>query len=345
MSCITSRSSPTASRGIPLEVRTPGYQWQIRCDRQPLDPYLTFDHIINPWGLAAFPVDVRLGEGCTMEFIIRNVGPAPATSSSRSGDGLSAATGTTRGSAGLHGGCEGHDGSTLWLPVQRTHWLGHSTGHPDTDARPHPDQPTRGRTEARSSHDVSRLRPIRGGMSYQVVTPASRAVVTPELADAIETVLERFAHQAGFTRAQPLQVAFVRGYQADSPGHREGRAVDIAAVAGQSFSAWKRQWDEALSAARRLSSVEERTAAVTSERIRNLGYRLYKALQDHGGWRVDEHGWRPYRGVVQLFGPWTAVEGPWTAMHNGNPDDSQRQRLADQAWVFAAHQDHIHVAR
>jgi hypothetical protein len=62
----------------PAQVTTPGYQWQIRCDRQPLDPYLTFDYIINPWGLAAFPVDVRLGEGCTMEFTIRNMGPAPA---------------------------------------------------------------------------------------------------------------------------------------------------------------------------------------------------------------------------------------------------------------------------
>jgi hypothetical protein len=199
-------------------------------------------------------------------------------------------------------------------------------------------------TEARRRDGVSRLRLIQGGMSYQVVTQASRAAVTPELAEALESVLERFGQQAGFTRAQPLQVAFARGYQADSPGHREGRAVDIAAVAGQSFRAWKRQWDEALSSARRLSSVAERTAAVTSERIRNLGYRLYKALQDHGGWRVDEHGWRPYRGVVQLFGPWTAVEGPWKAMHRGKSDDSERQRLADQAWVFAAHQDHIHVA-
>ena len=200
------------------------------------------------------------------------------------------------------------------------------------------------RTDTRNQ-DLRRLRPVCGGMSYQVVTPASRAVVTPKLANALETVLERFARQAGFTRAKPLQVAFVRGYQGDSPGHREGRAVDIAAVAGQSFSAWKRQWDEALSAAHRLSPEEKRIAAITSERIRNLGYRLYKALQNHGGWRVDDHGWRPYRGAVQLFGPWTAIEGPWTAMNKGSPNDFQRRRLADQAWVFAAHQDHIHVAR
>ena len=39
----------------PTEVQTPGYQWQIRCDGQPRDPYLTFDRIINPWGLSGSP--------------------------------------------------------------------------------------------------------------------------------------------------------------------------------------------------------------------------------------------------------------------------------------------------
>ena len=67
----TDRFARDPARGV----TTPGYQWQIRCDRQPLDPYLTFGHIINPWGLDGFPVDVRLSEGCTVEFTIRNVGP------------------------------------------------------------------------------------------------------------------------------------------------------------------------------------------------------------------------------------------------------------------------------
>jgi hypothetical protein len=55
-------------------VRTPGYQWQIRCNGQPRDPYLTFEHIINPWGLSGFPMYLRLEEGCVLEFVIRNVG-------------------------------------------------------------------------------------------------------------------------------------------------------------------------------------------------------------------------------------------------------------------------------
>jgi hypothetical protein len=58
----------------PAEVKTPGYQWQIRCNGQPRDPYLTFDHIINPWGLSGFPVYLRLEEGCVVEFVVRNVG-------------------------------------------------------------------------------------------------------------------------------------------------------------------------------------------------------------------------------------------------------------------------------
>jgi hypothetical protein len=58
----------------PQQVKTPGYQWQIRCNGQPRDPYLTFDHIINPWGLSGFPVYLRLEEGCVVEFVVRNVG-------------------------------------------------------------------------------------------------------------------------------------------------------------------------------------------------------------------------------------------------------------------------------
>jgi hypothetical protein len=58
----------------PAEVLTPGYQWQIRCDGQPRDPYLTFDRIINPWGLSGFPLAVRLEEGCTVELVVRRAG-------------------------------------------------------------------------------------------------------------------------------------------------------------------------------------------------------------------------------------------------------------------------------
>ena len=83
----------------PQAVETPGYQWQIRCNGQPRDPYLTFGHIINPWGLSGFPVYLRLEEGCTLEFAIRNVGSNQGSRWRRSADGSSAAPGTTRSTA------------------------------------------------------------------------------------------------------------------------------------------------------------------------------------------------------------------------------------------------------
>jgi hypothetical protein len=58
----------------PVHVQTPGYRWQIRCDGQPRDPYLTFDRIINPWGLSGFPITLRLEAGCTVEFVVQRAG-------------------------------------------------------------------------------------------------------------------------------------------------------------------------------------------------------------------------------------------------------------------------------
>lgn len=58
----------------PAEVETPGYLWQIRCNGQPRDPYLSFDRIVNPWGLSGFPIHLRLEEGCLLELAVRNSG-------------------------------------------------------------------------------------------------------------------------------------------------------------------------------------------------------------------------------------------------------------------------------
>lgn len=54
-------------------VLTTGYRWVIRCNGQPRDPYLDFEHILNPWGYAGMPVQLRLEEGCLVELAIRNV--------------------------------------------------------------------------------------------------------------------------------------------------------------------------------------------------------------------------------------------------------------------------------
>jgi hypothetical protein len=192
---------------------------------------------------------------------------------------------------------------------------------------------------------VKTLRPVRSGQAYRITSPAARGLVAPELAEALEAVFDRFARERGFTPDRPLDLRFSRGFKAGSHGHGEGAAADIVAVGGKSLVEWKQDWDQATAAAEKVSDQEQRSPMMAAEQKRNLGYGLYKALQEHGGWRVDPGGWRPYRGVMQLFGPWTASEGPWKAVQIKDPDPYQRQRLADQEWVFRAHRDHIHVAR
>jgi hypothetical protein len=193
--------------------------------------------------------------------------------------------------------------------------------------------------------DAITLRPVQSGESYRITSPPVRGLVRPELAEALEAVFERFACEHGFTDEKPLEISLTRGFKANSHGHGEGRAADIAAVDGKGLLAWKQEWDRAIATAEKLPDSQHQVEAIAAEQQRNLGYGLYKALQEHGGWRVDPKGWQPYRGVMQLFGPWTATEGPWKAMQVKDPNPYQRQRLADQQWVFRAHQDHIHVAR
>jgi hypothetical protein len=189
------------------------------------------------------------------------------------------------------------------------------------------------------------LRPVQSGQACRIASPPARGLVTPELAEALETVFERFARERGFTPESPLEIELSRGFKAGSQGHGQGRAADIAAVGDKSILEWKQEWDRAAPAAAKVAEPQRDADPLAAERQRNLGYGLYKALQAHGGWRVNEAGWRPYRGVTQLFGPWTAIEGPWQPMRIEDPNPYQRQRLADQEWVFQAHQDHIHVAR
>ena len=69
---------------------------------------------------------------------------------------------------------------------------------------------------------------------------------------------------------------------------------------------------------------QERARIIDEEKKRNLGHKLYKALQARGGWA------QPQGYPVQLFGPWTRGEGPHKA-------------ISDQ--LLRAHRDHIHVAK
>jgi hypothetical protein len=201
------------------------------------------------------------------------------------------------------------------------------------------------KSEPRTPPTIHTLRAVRSGRAYTIASPPTHGLVRPELAEALETVCERFARERGFTPGKSLEIHLARGFKAGSHGHGEGRAADIAAVGGKPLLAWKQEWEQTVVDVGKLPDAQQRAEAIAAERQRNLGYGLYKALQEHGGWRMDQKSWRPYRGVMQLFGPWTATEGPWQAMQIKDPNPYQQQRLADQQWVFRAHQDHIHVAR
>ena len=59
--------------------QTPGYEWMILCNNQPLSPYLPTSLILNPWGYNAFSVHLRLEEGCLLRLIVRKVPPPAGT--------------------------------------------------------------------------------------------------------------------------------------------------------------------------------------------------------------------------------------------------------------------------
>lgn len=54
---------------------TPGLHWEVRVNGLPRDPYLTLDHILNPWGQSGMAVQLRLEEGSLVEMALRRVGP------------------------------------------------------------------------------------------------------------------------------------------------------------------------------------------------------------------------------------------------------------------------------
>ena len=163
--------------------------------------------------------------------------------------------------------------------------------------------------------------PVSSGRAFRIDSPPENGLVTGKLARELQDVFERFAREAAFDEQNRVGI-FLR------PGifghHKVGRAADIYAVGGVGLDVWKRRWDEAHSRAGSVFDGETRHAILVAERKRNLGWRLYKALQLHGCWS------QPYGYPVQLFGPWTRSEGPW-------------KYISD--FLLNAHRDHIHAAK
>jgi hypothetical protein len=191
---------------------------------------------------------------------------------------------------------------------------------PQHAARPNPSgQPAPAAAEQTRRHPA--LQPIPSGQAYRVTSPPEHSLATAPLASALQQVFEKFAPANGFSAEQPLSVSLRRGTLGL---HRAGRAADIYAVGEKDLSQWAHEWNSAMRQAATAPSPQERARIVAEEQGRNLGHKLYKALQAHGGWA------QPPDYPVQLFGPWTRGEGPHKA-------------ISDQ--LLHAHRDHIHVAK
>ncbi len=163
--------------------------------------------------------------------------------------------------------------------------------------------------------------PVRSGAAFSVISPPENALVTPELADELGRVLERFALEAGAHSQQPILIFFKPGMFGH---HQVGRAADIYAVNRIGLDEWKRHWDAAQQRAASAATPLQRRLILETEEKQNLGWRLYKALQRYGRWA------QPYGYPIQLFGPWTRSEGPWRFISD---------------FLLRAHRDHIHLAK
>jgi hypothetical protein len=190
----------------------------------------------------------------------------------------------------------------------------------------HPHRQTQGTIQPSAQPESAdpgqlKLQPIANGQFYRVLSPAREGLVTPQLANELSKALEQFARSNGFNDERPMTI----GFRCGTLGlHRFGRAADIYAVGGKGIGQWAQEWNEVMRKTKAAADPQGRVRAIEEEKQRNLGYKLYKALQAHGGWA------QPKGYPVQLFGPWTRGEGPHKA-------------ISDQ--LLNAHRDHIHVAR
>lgn len=53
-------------------VDTPGLEWIILRNGQPLFPYNKIEAIVNPWGYAYYAIQIRLDENARLEFVLYN---------------------------------------------------------------------------------------------------------------------------------------------------------------------------------------------------------------------------------------------------------------------------------
>jgi hypothetical protein len=55
------------------KIDTPQIEWKILVNNHALFPYVNLRHIVNPWGFGSYPVNIRLEENSSIEFVARRV--------------------------------------------------------------------------------------------------------------------------------------------------------------------------------------------------------------------------------------------------------------------------------
>ena len=55
------------------KIATPNIEWKILVNNHAVFPYISLRQIVNPWGYGSFPVNIRLEETSTLEFVVRGV--------------------------------------------------------------------------------------------------------------------------------------------------------------------------------------------------------------------------------------------------------------------------------
>ena len=164
--------------------------------------------------------------------------------------------------------------------------------------------------------------PVPSGALYRVLdTDPARNAVRADTAAEVARAFDLFARDAGATADAPITIQLRPGIFGH---HQVGRAVDVYEVDGIGIDTWADRWERALALAAQAATPLDRRLIREREENRNLGWRLYKALQLHGRWA------QPYGHPIQLFGPWTRTEGPWRFIGD---------------FLLRAHRDHIHVAK
>jgi hypothetical protein len=62
-----------AFAGNAFKIDTPEIEWKLLVNNHALFPYINLRHIVNPWGVGSYPLNIRLDENSSIEFVVRGL--------------------------------------------------------------------------------------------------------------------------------------------------------------------------------------------------------------------------------------------------------------------------------